>query len=331
MSEEERANYSVPTSLSLERSSLVLDFDVRIFDGFGLFKVIFQVFADYGLLAEFQITAEKLFYFSNEVRRTYDRVPYHNWKHAVDALQFIGFALSQGEIASQLPKRDILCLMIATLCHDCGHDGFREVSAVGAEIAMNVLYQMRSILETSHATLALAILSKERFNLFRSLEDVRNPRDLVMKLILATDMAKHFEILLNVNNCLKGNMDITGNESHRLLFLQLLIKCADLAPAVRPFEIADTYRVPICEEFFRQGDLTKAAGMVWITRGGENESLDRPKSCFGFFKSVCVPCFEALAKSRPELQNVLERVTGNLALWKTKIAAELKAMEAKET
>jgi hypothetical protein len=332
MSEEERSYYDIPANFKLERPILDLDFDVREFDGIGLFRVAFQIFARFELLNEFHITSEKLFYFLNEVRHSYDRIPYYNWKHAVDATQFVGFALSQGDLTNQLTKRDILCLIVAVLCHDCGHDGFREVSGAGSEIAMNVLYQMRSILETNHATIALSILSKERFNLFNSLDidDATKCRDLVLQLILATDMGKHFDIVSNMNICLREKVDIAGNEGHRLLFLKILIKCADLAPVVRRFEVADCYRCPVCEEFFRQGDLTKAAGMVWISHGSGNDALDRPKSCFGFFKSVCMPCFEVLAKFWPDLGCCLEKLMVNLGLWKEKINTELKTCEVKE-
>lgn len=97
----------------------------------------------------------------------------------------------------------------------------------------------------------------------------------------------------------------------------LLIKVADLGHAGRPFEIANKTVAYMCDEFFQQGDLSKASGMVYTSETEHNkETLDQIRSQVGFYESVCLPLFEYISTIVPKFQPIVERIQDNIVKWK---------------
>ncbi|KAG8507171.1 High affinity cGMP-specific 3',5'-cyclic phosphodiesterase 9A [Galemys pyrenaicus] len=79
----------------------------------------------------------------------------------------------------------------------------------------------------------------------------------VITLILATDMARHAEIV----DSFKEKMDSFdyGNEEHVTLLMMVLIKCCDISNEVRPAEVAEPWVGCLLEEYFMQVGLGPAA------------------------------------------------------------------------
>ena len=146
---------------------------------------------------------------------------------------------------------------------------------------------------------------------------------LIIRLILATDMAKHFDILKDINQRVdNGEFDLQKNENDRYSFLEILIKCGDVSNVSRPFELANKWCDVLCEEFFRQGDLEQASGMEYTSPLNDRAHLDKPKSQIGFYTAVCLPLFQTAAKIMPKLQCNVDQVQSNLAQWKAEIEAK---------
>ena len=206
---------------------LMIKFDAPEWDGIGLFKVVFAIFDLFDLLNTFLITNEKLFRFLTEVKNKYNKVPYHNWRHAVDVMQFVSYQILVGSMDSIFSKLEILALLISSLCHDLDHDGFSNIYNVKAETPLGILFKNQSVMETHHCAESIMILTKEDCNLFSNLStnDYKIMWNLIIQLILSTDMAKHFDIINQFNEINDlGNFNI-NNQIHRLLLLQLIIKC----------------------------------------------------------------------------------------------------------
>ena len=129
-------------------------------------------------------------------------------------------------------------------------------------------------------------------------------------------MAKHFDLLKEFNQIFDNNEFTLENNQHRVMLLQLILKCADISNVARTFDIADRWCDVLCEEFFRQGDLEKASGREYTSALNDREHLDKPKSQIGFYTFVCLPLFEATAKAVPKLQCNVEQLLGNLEKWK---------------
>ena len=295
-----------------------VNFDAPAWDGIGHIRVIFSIFYKFKLLQEFKVTNEKFFRFLTEIRDTYKKVPYHNWRHAVDVTQFVTYELLISRFDQHLTKFELFGLLVSAVCHDANHDGFTNVYNVKAETPLGILFKNQSVMETHHCQVAINVISKEETNIFEIFQkdEYKKMWGLIISLILSTDMARHFDIINTFNN-LKDtesfNMTIT---EHRILIMQIILKCADISNVARPFELADKWCDVLCEEFFRQGDLERANGMEFTSPNNDREHLDKPKSQIGFYTFVCLPLFQTAARAIPALQCNVDQVSSNLNRWK---------------
>jgi hypothetical protein len=74
----------------------------------------------------------------------------------------------------------------------------------------------------------------------------------VIRLILATDVAKRFTILEEARQLKR---DWTKSEKGRCSMMGLVIKAADVWRVARLFDHADRLTPYLCEGFFRYGEL----------------------------------------------------------------------------
>lgn len=326
---EERADCNVPEKLKMDEKVFICrEFDAQAYDNnpIGWFQVVFGIFNHFDLLREFDISNEKFFRFLSAISATYKKVPYHNWRHAVDVTQYVTFELETSGIVSKLTKFDIFALLVAAICHDANHDGFTNVYNVKAETPLGILFKNQSVMETHHCAMAISVISKEETNIFAKLnaEQYKKIWTTIINLILATDMAKHFTFLKEINGIMdEGKLSI-DNPDDVSYYLELILKCADISNVSRPFELADKWCDVLCEEFFRQGDLEMAQGMQYTSDLNDRSHLNKPKSQIGFYTFVCLPLFEAAARAMPPLQCNVDQIRSNLEVWKERTAAQEK-------
>ena len=322
ISPEERTTYEIPKKLQIEEDNretlFKINFDAPAWDGIGHFKVLWLIMDTFDLFREFKITNEKFFKFVTEISQTYNKVPYHNWRHAVDVCEFATYQIKLIKLEEILTKFELLGFVVAAICHDANHDGFSNVFNVKAERPLGILFKNQSVLETHHCSVAIDVISKEPCNLFSELDSAEYKKmwSLIISLILITDMAKHFDFLKMINSDLdKGPYD-TSVPENRLKMMQCILKTSDISNVSRPFELADKWCDVLCEEFFRQGDLEMASGMEYTSALNDREHLDKPKSQIGFYTFVCLPLYETSARLFPQLQVNVDQVKSNLAIWK---------------
>ena len=329
LTEEERYSYSVPQSFVLPQDQLEglfkIKFDAPKWDGIGHFKVIFNIFNYFGLLQIYKVTNEKFFRFLTEIRDTYKKVPYHNWRHAVDVTQFVTYELITSGYDKILSSFQLFALLVACLCHDANHDGFTNVYNVKAETPLGILFKNQSVMETHHCAVAIDIISRDQSNIFASLNpaEIKKIWTIIIDLILITDMAKHFTFLKEFNELYdRGEWNPQGNPDHLFTAMKMLLKCGDISNVSRPFELANKWCDVLCEEFFRQGDLEAAQGMEYTSDLNDRAHLDKAKSQIGFYTFVCLPLYQATAKAIPKLQCNVDQVMSNLAVWKSEKAKQ---------
>ncbi|OHT09444.1 hypothetical protein TRFO_04498 [Tritrichomonas foetus] len=326
--EERKVSDIIPEKLKLEEDKIIIvnsiNFDAPMFDGKGHFKVIFQIFHEFKLLEIFKITNEKFFRFITEISETYNKVPYHNWRHAVDVTQFINYELHITKLYEKLTNQELLGLLVASICHDANHDGFTNVYNEKAETPLGILFKNQSVMETHHCSVAISIISKEETNLFYTLDsdDYKAMWTMIIRLILSTDMAKHFNFLKETNELLDDHPLNLEDPSERFIAMDLILKCADISNVSRPFEMANKWCDVLCEEFFRQGDLETTHGMEYTSPLNDRAHLDKPKSQIGFYTFVCLPLYQTASRALPPLQANVDQVQSNLETWKA-------AMESK--
>ncbi|KAH0789432.1 3'5'-cyclic nucleotide phosphodiesterase family protein [Histomonas meleagridis] len=331
ISKEERRHYDIPQKLQISKERLpiifTINFDAPQWDGIGLFKVLWAIMDHFNLFKEFEISNETFYHFIYEISNTYNKVPYHNWRHAVDVTQFVTYQIKITGIDKLLTKFDLLGLIIAAICHDANHEGFTNVFNEKAETPLGILFKNQSVMETHHCTVSIRIISKEECNVFHKLnpEEYKRIWTLIIQLILYTDMSKHFNLLKLANAELdKGKLDISGNEEHKLMIMKIILKCGDISNVSRPFELADKWCDVLCEEFFRQGDLELENGMELTSPLNDREHNDKPKSQISFYNFVCLPLYRTAARALPQLEVNVKQIESNLEIWQEEFESEQK-------
>jgi hypothetical protein len=323
IADEERRGYAIPEKLRLDLEKLAmvfsLNFDAPLFDGYpGHFRVLWAIFDSFHLLEHFKVTNEKLFTFLTAISETYKKVPYHNWRHAVDVTQFVQYEIKLANLQEHLTTQELYGLIVAAICHDANHDGFTNVFNEKAETPLAILFKNQTVMETHHCSVAIGIISKDETNMFWTLDsdEYRQMWTMIISLILSTDMAKHFGFLNDVGEVLdKGPLDM-ADPRHRYYAIDLLLKCADISNVSRPFEMANKWCDVLCEEFFRQGELEEAHGMSYTSPLNDRAHLDKPKSQIGFYTFVCLPLYQLAARALPQLQVNVDQVLVNMSVWK---------------
>ena len=86
-------------------------------------------------------------------------------------------------------------MIIASMCHDLGHDGFTNGYHTNAITQRSIDCNDVSVQESFHAAELFRILSQEKYNFLKDLskDEFKIFRKRVIGLILGTDMAKHMD------------------------------------------------------------------------------------------------------------------------------------------
>ncbi|KAK3783586.1 hypothetical protein RRG08_035258 [Elysia crispata] len=73
------------------------------------------------------------------------------------------------------------------------------------------------------------------------------------ELILATDITRQPEFLQTFCRCIEsGELQYRTNQNHRLIMLQIALKCADISNPCREWKISQRWSRRVCHEFFLQ-------------------------------------------------------------------------------
>jgi 3',5'-cyclic-nucleotide phosphodiesterase len=112
-------------------------------------------------------------------------------------------------------------------------------------------------------------------------------------------MAKHFEVVKQAQTASNSGGFDMNNSDMRLLGLQLLMKVGGISNVTHRFESADVWCDILNREFYRQGDLEKAAGIELTLSLNDRETANKPKSQIGFYHFICLPLYSVVAKVFP--------------------------------
>ncbi|XP_060129536.1 high affinity cGMP-specific 3',5'-cyclic phosphodiesterase 9A isoform X3 [Zootoca vivipara] len=204
----------------------------------------------------------------------------------------------------KLSQMDILILMTASVCHDLDHPGYNNTYQINARTELAVRYNDISPLENHHCAVAFQILAQPECNILSHVdkEQFKRIRQGMITLILATDMARHAEILDAFKEIL-DKFDYS-NEEHVTQLKMVLIKCCDISNEVRPMEVAEPWVDCLLEEYFMQSDREKSEGLP-VAPFMDRDKVTKPTAQIGFLKFVLIPMFETVTKLFPEVEEVL--------------------------
>jgi hypothetical protein len=189
---------------------------------------------------------------------------------------------------------------IAALGHDAGHFRRNNAFCINTGNYLALTYNDRSVLENMHAATCFQLMHQADRNILETLskENSRLFRDQVVDLILATDMASHFEFIgqfrLTSN---ADNFDPEG-QKHRELVTKCCVKAADLGHTALPWDLHEPWVLRLLTEFYEQGDEERSLGFPvspmcsHIDASNLNEFKESQK---GFLHFVVTPLYKELS------------------------------------
>jgi hypothetical protein len=148
-----------------------------------------------------------------------------------------------------------------------------------------------------------------------TLKEYKQFRDLVINMILSTDMSRHYE-LLSKPPC------PTRDYKH---CLELALHCADVSGSARPWHTCRMWGERVMAEFFIQGDLEKKIGF-----GPTRPMMDRDSAIISkiqisfidmivrpLFIHVSIICPFLLVNSPTGSSSILDQIDYNRSMWQS--------------
>ncbi|KAJ3107976.1 High affinity cAMP-specific and IBMX-insensitive 3',5'-cyclic phosphodiesterase 9A [Phlyctochytrium planicorne] len=279
-------------------------FDIWQWNDHELMTLIEWMFEDLQLISEFSLDVQKLGRFLSCVRHGYNSNPFHNFRHCFCVTQMVYGILYVTGVHKKLTSLEKLILLISAIGHDLDHPGYNNAYQINASTDLSIVYNDISPLENHHAAVLFTLLKNDSLNFLASLSSVqyKDLRKSVIGCILATDMAKHGEILAKFKGYAE-NFDF-GDASQRQILLQLIIKCADISNEVRPKHVAEPWVDKLLEEFFGQSDREKREGLP-TAPFMDRDKVTKPSAQVGFIGFVMIPLYELMSKVLPNMDNTL--------------------------
>ena len=142
-------------------------------------------------------------------------------------------------------------------------------------------------------------------------------RGLIIEMILATDMAKHFDIVGKFNAKLKCSTIVMTNPDQRAEILRILTKASDVGHAAKCTNLHQKWTWLVCDEFFAQGDSEKKLNLP-VSMFCDREKTDLPKSQIGFIKNIVLPIYEAIYLGIGTLEintYCIQQLDENIRMW----------------
>uniref|UniRef100_A0A665W0Y1 High affinity cGMP-specific 3',5'-cyclic phosphodiesterase 9A n=1 Tax=Echeneis naucrates TaxID=173247 RepID=A0A665W0Y1_ECHNA len=267
-----------------------------------------HMYHDLGLVKDFNINPITLKRWLLCIHDNYRNNPFHNFRHCFCVTQMMYSMICLCSLQEKFAQVDILILMTAAVCHDLDHPGFNNTYQINARTELAVRYNDISPLENHHCAVAFQIFSQPDCNIFSNFdpEAFKQIRQQLLggtiTLILATDMARHGEILDSFKQKV-DNFDYT-DEEHVTCLKMVLIKCCDISNEVRPMEVAEPWVDCLLEEYFMQSDREKAEGLP-VAPFMDRDKVTKPTAQIGFIKFVLIPMFETVMKLFPQIEEAM--------------------------
>nr|XP_021208255.2 uncharacterized protein LOC101739482 isoform X3 [Bombyx mori] len=276
----------------LHRNAGEWKFNAFYFDklagGRGLPALCLHLFEEHGLMEHFNLDIVKCWKLFTLFESGYHSTnPYHNSIHATDVTQAMHCFLLQGSIRAFIRPVEIIACLLSAIAHDIFHPGVNQGFLIATCNHLADLYRNFSVLESHHWRAALSCIIES--GLLEERPDLQEELKIHLKvLIMATDITRQHDYLSRFKKLLDTNTLDMRIQEHRILVLQIALKCADISNPCRPWSVSQKWSVKVCEEFFRQGDYEKMLDLP-VTQLCDRDSTSIPKIQTGFFKFIVTP------------------------------------------
>eukprot|EP00238_Polyblepharides_amylifera_P014514 CAMPEP_0196598456 /NCGR_PEP_ID=MMETSP1081-20130531/94331_1 /TAXON_ID=36882 /ORGANISM="Pyramimonas amylifera, Strain CCMP720" /LENGTH=701 /DNA_ID=CAMNT_0041924155 /DNA_START=662 /DNA_END=2767 /DNA_ORIENTATION=- len=315
------------------------------------------VFCVLGVLETSHLNVATLYAYMRRVTEEMPDNDYHNHVHVADVLHSTALLITQAQesravIELELSDLDFLALLFSALVHDIGHPGVNNDFLQYSSHHLAIMYNDKSILEMYHNSKAFQLLTETNLNLFEHFDksDYGYLRQLVITLVGATNMKKHFKIMTKVKGVVEKLGQLREHKArkveragckgfkpkwhdaviaaHRItppeksLVLCVLIKLADLGHLRAQGDVHRRWTNCLLQECWKQGDQMREKGYPVSPLFERCTPVELANSQVGFFQLFGIP----LSSFWTRIVNSewFEDVERNCKMWQQEAKAELK-------
>ena len=281
------------------------NFDVLDYSHEQLIETFAYMFDFLNVFDQFRLPRPVFIAFMKELSARYVNAnTYHNFSHGCDVAHTVYRLIYVPSLHLAFSHLEVFSILTAALAHDVGHPGLNNVYLVKAKHSLALQHNDKSPLENMHCVQLYDILSKSETNIFVGLVETqwREARKIILRAILATDMAHHFECIKetkmfgeihgdNIKQFCQGTVstiDALSEEKNRHFLLDLCLHCADISNPYKAWKICERWADLVIEEFCLQGDREKREGLE-ISPMCDRASMNLCNSQLGFIDFVVSP------------------------------------------
>ncbi|KAI9361588.1 hypothetical protein DFJ73DRAFT_789099 [Zopfochytrium polystomum] len=301
------------------------DFDifklVELTNGAPLYYLALAVIERHNLMPLFSLEPDVIKKFLRTIESGYKPVPYHNSTHAADVLHALHYFIAELGLSEIINSEEILACVVAAAIHDYAHPGVNNAFLINSGAPQALRYNDIAVLENFHCSSAFELMIADpSVNILGSLsrDRFKQVRASILSMVLATDMAGHFEYIAKFKNKLSGSGLQYEDAKDRQLLMDIAIKCGDINNAAKNLDLCRTWAGRIMEEFFQQGDLEKARALP-VSMFMDRVTTEVPKCQVGFIDYLAMPLYEVwgLYATKEELAFAgLSNMAKNREYWR---------------
>ncbi|OZC08947.1 Calcium/calmodulin-dependent 3',5'-cyclic nucleotide phosphodiesterase 1B family protein [Onchocerca flexuosa] len=273
----------------------------EVSEGHALKYVGLELFIQYRFFDRYKIPVQTLenYIAALEVGYSKHNNPYHNIVHAADVTVSSHFMLSQTGFATSLSDLDLLAVIFGAMIHDYQHTGHTNNFHIQTGSHFALLYNDRNVLENHHVSASFRLMKEEDKNILKRLsrEEFRELRNLLIEIVLATDMSSHFAQIKTMKCMLSSPEGID-----KIKAICLIVHACDISHASKPWELHSRWTEGVLEEFFRQGDLEASMGLPYSPLCDRN-TVHVADSQIGFIDFIVEP---TMVICQEMLTNIIE-------------------------
>ncbi|KAJ3329275.1 cAMP-specific 3',5'-cyclic phosphodiesterase 4D, partial [Blyttiomyces sp. JEL0837] len=165
--------------------------------------------------------------------------------------------------ASRYTELEKLAGLIAAIGHDIDHPGYTNQFLIKSRHPMAIMYSDSSVNEFHHSAHLFEKTQKSTVNIFSglSVDEYDEIRRNIIRLVLCTDMSRHFEYLTKFKTKLQTGGVRLDTQENRIMVMEIAIKCSDLNNPSKAPQLALRWVQCIMEEFYCQGDAERELGL----------------------------------------------------------------------
>ncbi|XP_063712465.1 dual specificity calcium/calmodulin-dependent 3',5'-cyclic nucleotide phosphodiesterase 1A-like isoform X4 [Symsagittifera roscoffensis] len=260
-------------------------------NGSALKYVTYELLNRYDLVSKFKIPVSNLISFLDRIEAGYSLHdnPYHNLIHGADVTQTCHYFMLQTGLMNWLTDLEIFAVLIAACSHDVEHTGTTNNFHINTQSPLALLYNDKSVLENHHVSYLFRVMKDfPESNILGNLsrDDFMEFRQLVVDMILATDMSFHFSQLKAMKTSISQPEPVEKTKA-----LGLVLHTADISHPAKEWDVHYKWTMLVIEEFFQQGDREAELGLPYSPLC-DRHTLVIPDSQIGFINFIVAPSME---------------------------------------